>query len=90
MSNRTKAYRRHQNNRVINKRKNIVKRWNKGIESYVNITPVVEGKYRKYNLACSCGMCDINHPFKCKKGVLSDKELHRIKNLDDDMIEEVN
>lgn len=76
---RTKAYRRHQDRRVINKRKKIAKEIDFHYDS--------DGSLRKQNLVCSCGMCDVNHPFKCKKGVLSDKELHRIKNLDDDMME---
>lgn len=64
---RTRAFRRHQNVRVIRKRLKIMKRIWKAVGQDVSYLYEMQGKYRKFNTVCSCGMCDQNRPFKHKR-----------------------
>lgn len=56
MKNRSKAYTRHQRERVIQKKMGIVRNifyWDENEEKYMH----VRGKYSKGKVHCSCKMC---------------------------------
>lgn len=56
MYHKSISYRRHQRQRVINKRKNILKNiWC----SFNNFYLKEPGRLEKYNLSCNCGLCSI-------------------------------
>lgn len=56
---RGKAWLRHHRRRVIAKRLKVQRRWdqNLGIGPSLRCAPRVPGRYAKWNLVCSCGLC---------------------------------
>lgn len=57
---KTIAWRRHYDKRIIKKRLKILRScW--GDLFYFSRMKDQSGKLRKWNLACSCGMCNIQH-----------------------------
>jgi len=75
MYHKCKEFRIHQNERVVSKRLKLAKE--------IGHSYRVPGKLRKFNMTCSCGMCDINHPQKVKKSVDSIKVIHKIKMMEE-------
>lgn len=60
---RNRAWRRHQNKRIINKRMKIVKEcWFSGSSRYLErwLDENPKGSLKKYNFTCSCGLCKMD------------------------------
>lgn len=81
MIHKRREYRRHQNKRIIKKRKKMAKAWGLNYR---------DGVLRKHNMTCSCGMCNVNHPHNLPKAVLGFKDIERLKVMEERIIEVIN
>lgn len=71
MFHKTKDYRIHQDERIVNKRSKLAK--------FIGHFYPIEGKLRKHNMSCTCVWCDINHPYGIKKRQASFKEIEKLR-----------
>lgn len=82
---RGRAWRRHQTERVVEKRLQIIKIWCSGsseIGAHSSFTSSPEfkkpGILKKWNLTCGCGMCKMDR----EKGYYNDKEEKKSVSVD--------